>query len=147
MIEQAGRPSPRRNGKPRDRHGRGSRGPFVLAGPLAASAPRDKPRRDRFDELVLSLVNRHLKRWGEELGDVEFGTEDVPALPDDWEDDVPFGALVKGGPGEPTRIVVFRRPVEMRASTRVEQLSLVGEILIEQIAELLGRDPGEFSQP
>lgn len=94
---------------------------------------------------MLALVERHLQRWGKDLGDVEFGTEDVPDIPPDWDEDaVPFGALVKARPGRPARIVVFRRPVEMRAKTRLERLALVDEILIEHIAELIGRDPSEI---
>jgi hypothetical protein len=136
---------PVRPGPPRDRHGRGPRGPFALPGPLTATGPHGRARRDLFDELVLALVDRHLRRWGDELGAVEFGTEDVPQLPDDWDDEpVPFGALTRPRPGQPGRIVVFRRPVEMRAKTRLEQLALVNEILVEHIADLLGRQPGEI---
>ncbi len=40
--------------------------------------------------------------------------------------------------------MVFRRPVEMRAKTRLEQLALVNEVLVEHIADLLGRQPGEI---
>jgi zinicin-like metallopeptidase len=95
--------------------------------------------------MVLMLVDRHLKRWGSDLGDVEFGTEDVPEIPPDWGDEpVPFGALVKAKPGKPARIVVFRRPVEMRAKTRLERMALVNEILVEHIAELTGREPNEI---
>jgi hypothetical protein len=39
---------------------------------------------------------------------------------------------------------VFRRPVELRAKNRLERMALVNEILVEQIAELLGRDPGDI---
>lgn len=121
------------------------RGPFALAGPLSPAGPHVESRRDQFDDLVLALVDRHLRRWGSELEDVEFGTEDVPQLPDDWgEEPVPFGSMTRAKPGQPGRIVVFRRPVEMRAKTRLERLALVNEILIEHIADLLGRDAGEI---
>jgi hypothetical protein len=94
---------------------------------------------------VVALVDRHLRRWGDELRDIEFGTEDVPELPADWaEEPVPFGSLTRPRDDTPGRIVVFRRPVEMRAKTRLEQLALVNEILVEHIADLLGRDPGEI---
>ncbi len=102
-------------------------------------------RRDAFDQIVLALVDRHLKRWSAELGEVEFGTEDVPQIPDDWGDEpVPFGALTRPRPGKPGQIVVFRRPVELRAKTRLERMALVNEILVEHIADLLGRDPHEI---
>jgi len=94
---------------------------------------------------VLSLVERLVGRWEFELEDVEFGTEDVPQIPDEWTDEpVPFGSCVPAGAGAPARIVVFRRPVELRAATRVERTALVNEVLVEYIAELLGRDPSEI---
>jgi hypothetical protein len=134
-----------RTGSPRDRHGRGWRGPIALTGPLTPDGPRTPTRSEEFDEIVLLLVDRLLKRWGGELGAVEFGTEDVPEIPADWGDDpVPFGSLVKPKDGAPARIVVFRRPVEMRAKTRLERMALVNEILIEHVADLLGREPEEI---
>ncbi|MFY9913602.1 MAG: metallopeptidase family protein [Nocardioidaceae bacterium] len=136
----------KRRGSSRDRHGRGPRGPLVLPGPLSQSGPEARPsRREAFDELVLSLVERLAQRWESELDEVEFGTEDVPQIPDDWGDEpVPFGSYVAARSGQPARIVVFRRPVELRAATEAERTALVNEILIEHIAELLGRDPSEI---
>ena len=132
----------------RDRRGRGVRGPLVLPGPLSNDLPAARPtRREEFDELVLSLVDRLASRWEHELEDVEFGTEDVPQLPGTWEDEaVPFGSLVPARAGSPARIVLFRRPIEMRARTRLEQTALVNEVLVEHIAELLGRDASEIDE-
>lgn len=136
-----------RGGPPRDRHGRGSRGPFVLAGPLSGSVPHDVSRRAQFDDIVLGLVDGHLERWGKDLADVEFGIEDVPDIPPDWGDEpVPFGALTRAKTGAPARIIVFRRPVEMRAKTRIERVALVDEVLVENIAALLGKEPGEVGR-
>jgi hypothetical protein len=136
----------KRRGSVRDRHGRGQRGPIVLPGPLNPGGSEVRPtRRVEFDELVLSLVERLATRWESELEDVEFGTEDVPQIPDDWDDEpVPFGSCVPARTGSPARIVVFRRPVELRAATRLERTALVNEVLVEHIAELLGRDPSEI---
>lgn len=130
----------------RDRHGRGRRGPLSLPGPLSPRAPALRPRRrEDFDELVLSLVERLAERWRAELRDVEFGTEDVPQLPDGWTDDpVPLGSLVPATPRTPARIVLFRRPIELRARTRLERAGLVDEVLVEHIAALLGREPDEI---
>ncbi len=136
----------KREGSARDRRGRGLRGPMALPGPLSPRAPAVRPsRRDEFDDLVLSLVDRLSGRWQAELGVVEFGTEDVPQLPDDWTDEpVPFGSLIRGGPAGRHRIVLFRRPIELRAKTRLERAALVNEVLVEHIADLLGRDPSEI---
>jgi Zincin-like metallopeptidase len=136
----------RREGRARDRRGRGFRGPLALPGPLSPRGPEVRPtRRDDFDDLVLSLVERLSSRWEAELRLVEFGTEDVPELPDDWTDEpVPFGSLIRGGASRPHRIVLFRRPIELRAKSRLERASLVNEVLVEHIADLLGRDPSEI---
>ena len=118
----------------------------LCPGPLSPDGPEARPtRRAEFDDLVLSLVERLVARWESELEDVEFGTEDVPQIPDGWDDDpVPFGSCVPGRGDSPARIVVFRRPVELRATTRIERTALVNEVLVEYIAELLGRDPSEI---
>ncbi len=145
MTEVPGPVGPARDGSPRDRHGRGPRGPFVLAGPLSATVRNEPSRRAQFDEIVLGLVDRHLERWGAALADVEFGIEDVPDIPAGWGDEpVPFGALTRPKAGRPARIVVFRRPVEMRAKTRIERLALVNEVLVEHIADLLGKEPRDI---
>lgn len=120
---------------------------MVLPGPLS-------PRRDimgasartKFDDLVAGLVEGHLRRWPAELREVEIGTEDVPTVPPEWDDEVPFGALSAATPGQPARIVVFRRPIEMRAKAYGERAALVNEVLVWHIAELLGRDPDEIDQ-
>ena len=57
---------------------------------------------------------------------------------------VPFGSLVRGGPNRRTRIVLFRRPVELRARSRLERAALVNEVLVEHVADLLGRDPSDI---
>ncbi|MBA2698898.1 MAG: metallopeptidase family protein [Nocardioidaceae bacterium] len=134
-----------RRGSGRDRRGRGTRGPLALPGPLSPGAPSvSVDRREEFDSLVVSLVDRLAARWRSELHDVEFGTEDVPQLPDTWTDEpVPLGSLVRRTPQTPARIVVFRRPVELRATTRLERATLVNEVLVEHVAQLLGCEPDE----
>lgn len=134
-----------RLGSGRDRRGRGRRGPLALPGPLSPAAPSvTADRREEFDALVVSMVDRLAARWEKELHDVEFGTEDVPQLPETWHDEpVPLGSLVRANGETPTRIVVFRRPVELRAKTRLERAALVNEVLVEHVAQLLGREPDE----
>ncbi len=138
--------SGQRFGGCRERHGRGLRGPVCLPGPLSPQGARVHPsRRDDFDELVLSLVDRLAGRWEKELAGVEFGTEDAPQIPDDWgHEPVPLSSLVPAGARGPARIVLFRRPVELRAKTRFERTMLVHEVLVEQLATFLGRDPSEI---
>lgn len=139
-------PVGRRTGRAKNRHGRGHRGPLVLPGPLSPDARSNLPTpREAFDELTLSLVERLGTRWEKEWGQLDFGTEDVPQLPEDWTDEpVPLGALTQPKPGVAARIVVFRRPVELRAKTYLERTALVNEVLVEHLSQLLGRDPDEI---
>jgi hypothetical protein len=96
---------------------------------------------ERFDALVLDLVAELEERWADRLGLVEYAVEDAPQIPDDWRPDtIPLSSLVRGARGAPTRLVLFRRPIEHRAETRLELEALVLTVLVEQVAELLGID-------
>ena len=64
-------------------------------------------------------------------------------VPDDWDaDTVPLASLVRGTGGRPTRLVLFRRPIELRADTRGDLSAMVHTVLVEQVSELLGRPRG-----
>jgi len=118
---------------------------MVLAGPLSVNPPLGPDRAQQFDDLVVSLVERLAGQWEDELRGVEFGTEDVPQIPEGWlAEPAPLGLLVRARAREPTRIVLFRRPIELRAPTRLERAALVREVLVEHIAELLGREADEI---
>ena len=65
-------------------------------------------------------------------------------VPDDWDaDTVPLASLVRGSGGDPTRLVLFRRPIEHRCETRTELEALLLTVVVEQVAELLGIDADE----
>jgi predicted Zn-dependent protease with MMP-like domain len=81
------------------------------------------------------------RRWQAHLGLVEYAVEDTPMLPDDWDaDSVPLSSLIRGSGTKPTRLVLFRRPIEHRCNGREELEALVLTVVVEQIAELLGID-------
>jgi hypothetical protein len=66
-------------------------------------------------------------------------------VPDDWSaDTVPLATLVRGTSTSPTRLVLFRRPIELRAETRSDLSAMVLTVLVEQVSELLGRPPEEI---
>ena len=124
----------------RDRRGRGMRGPGVM--PARLGEPALRTARERFDDLVLDIVTEVDERWQERLGLVEYAVEDAPMLPDDWGDDtVPLSSLVRGTGGHPTRLVLFRRPIEHRCESRDDLEAMVLTIVVEQVAELLGLPP------
>ncbi|MGH3371503.1 MAG: metallopeptidase family protein [Nocardioidaceae bacterium] len=122
------------------------RGPAVLPGPISPSGvPLTRSPRETFDETALGVVHDLEERWHDELGLVEFAVEEVPLPPDDWTTEaVPLASLVRGSGATPTRIVLFRRPIELRCETRSDLAALVQTVLVEQVSELLGRPPEEI---
>lgn len=121
------------------------RGPDLLPGPLAPTGvPAARSPRAAFDALVLGVVAELEARWHEELGLVEFAVEETPMVPDDWDaDTVPLASLVRGTGGRATRLVLFRKPIELRSETRADLSAMVLTVLVEQVSELLGRPPDE----
>jgi predicted Zn-dependent protease with MMP-like domain len=62
-------------------------------------------------------------------------------VPDDWTPaTVPLSSLVRATGAEPTRLVLFRRPIEHRCESRSELEAMVLTVVVEQVAELLGID-------
>jgi predicted Zn-dependent protease with MMP-like domain len=122
------------------------RGPAVIPGPVTpAGAPRTRSNRDRFDAIVLDVVDALERRWADDLGLVEFAVEETPLLPEDWASaTVPLASVVRGKGTDPTRLVLFRRPIELRAETQADLGALILTVLVEQVSELLGRRPEEI---
>lgn len=119
------------------------RGPGIV--PRDPGVSERPTRRERFDRLVLDIVTQIDDRWQRELGLVEYAVEDTPLLPDDWgEETVPLSSLIRGTGSEPTRLVLFRRPIEHRCESRAELDALVLTLVVEQVAELLGLAPEEI---
>ncbi len=114
------------------------RGPAVM--PRRPGRPERPTPRERFDALVLEVVTAIDARWSARLGLVEYAVEDTPLVPDDWEGTVPLSSLVRGSGAQPTRLVLFRRPIEHRCETRSDLEALVLTLVVEQVAELLGID-------
>lgn len=126
----------------RDRRGRGMRGPGVL--PATPGRPELRTARERFDDLALGIVTEIDARWQDRLGLVEYAVEDTPQIPDDWSSTtVPLSSLVRGSGATPTRLVLFRRPIEHRCENRTDLEAMVLTVVVEQVAELLGIDAAE----
>ena len=157
----------RRSRRRRDRHGRGLRGALlpttVPVGGRLSRVPAARTRAERFDDLVLDAVEHLEERWSAQLAEVEFAVEDVPAVPlgedaaldaDVVADEtaggaVPLGRLLPGdtdghGLRTPPRVVVYRRPLEARAADRLDLADLVHDVVLDQVARLLGVDPDEL---
>lgn len=154
----------------RDRRGRGLRGrlvpPSVCIGDRDVPVPLSQTRGEHFDDLVLDAVEHLEEHWGRHLDGVEFAVEDVPVLPVDGEQAygehvladetaggaVPLGRLLEPtvderGQSSPARIVIYRRPLEARAVDRLDLADLVHDVVVDQVARLLGIDPDELDPP
>ncbi len=109
-----------------------------MRGPVAPpQVPLSASRADTFRDLVQDSVERLERRWPQ-LAEVDFMVLDVPVAA---EDSVPLGSALSAAKGRPAQIVVYRRPVEIRTKGRDERALLVHEVVVEQVAELLGLSP------
>ncbi|MCT2593603.1 metallopeptidase family protein [Streptomyces sp. N2-109] len=127
-------PRPRR----RDRHGRGMRGPVA-----PPQVPLVTSRAETFDDLVRDSADRLERHWPQ-LAGVDFAVQEVPRMDDAEPDDsgiVPLGRVVPAHSDRPDCVIVYRRPVEIRTKNRDERALLVHEVVVEQVAELLGLSP------
>ncbi|GGX17048.1 hypothetical protein GCM10010297_42950 [Streptomyces malachitofuscus] len=126
-----------------------------MRGPIAPpQVPLAASRAETFADLVQDSVERLERRWPQ-LADIDFLVLDVPRLDGagagagmgvgvgvGWSDEVvPLGGTVAARDGRPARVVIYRRPVEIRTKGRDERAALVHEVVVEQVAELLGLTP------
>jgi predicted Zn-dependent protease with MMP-like domain len=117
--------------------------------------PLHRSRADQFDQLVLDAVQRLEKRWERELRGMEFAVEDVPSLQAQGGEryggqrsgaggagpQVPLARAFPPAAGMPARVVLYRRPIETRAPDRLARAALVHDVVVEQVADLLGLEP------
>lgn len=140
----------------RDRRGRGLRTPL-----LPADLPASRTRAERFDQAVLEAVADLEVRWPGRMETLEFAVDEVPAVPPQGQEMASNEVVLDGGVplarflppgmdtrGRPTkaRIVVYRRPLEVRSGDAGELGDLVTEVLAELLADVLG-DPDDEDGP
>ncbi len=123
----------------RDRHGRGPRGPLV-----PSRLPGAATRADRFADLVVRAVARLEPRWRGRLSAVEVEVLEVPVGLDPDAAPLPLAAHRAPTSGSPAVVVVYRRPVELRAGEHLERIDLVRDLVAEELAALLGTDPASL---
>ncbi|MEU2227114.1 metallopeptidase family protein [Streptomyces sp. NPDC012751] len=118
-----------------------------MRGPIAPpQVPLAASRAEVFADLVQDSVERLERHWPQ-LADIDFLVLEVPRLDGRgeqaaWADGtVPLGGTLPAQDGRRARVVVYRRPVEIRTKGRDERAALVHEVVVEQVAELLGLTP------
>lgn len=126
----------------RDRHERGMRGPVALPNRhTGAAVPvrRHTSAADFFTECVTDAVELIERDCPEALTQVEIGIADVPEREPRWAGDrALLAAAAQAAVGEPTRVVVFRRPLEHRADGRRDLRRLVYRTIVEQLSAVTG---------
>ncbi|MEK0127713.1 metallopeptidase family protein [Corynebacterium marquesiae] len=138
----------------RDRHGHGMRGPL-----LPQQTPRYRSAREHFDMAVLEAYAPIQNAFAPQLRGLDLAVDTIPrmrlspdmtVLPDEIIADgpVPLGRVVPAGvdsEGQPTRarLVIFRMPIEQRASTSSERSELLGTVITALVANYLNLDPEE----
>ncbi|MCU1643665.1 MAG: hypothetical protein JWN03_3940 [Nocardia sp.] len=125
---------------------------------LPPTVPARRTRGQQFDRLVLEAFAPLESRWHDQLTKLDIAVDDVPKIrplhPDSvtWPDEVvadgpvPLSRLIPAGVdryGQATRarVVLFRKPLELRAGDPDDLVDLLREVLVQQIATYLGVDP------
>lgn len=128
----------------RDRHSRGLRGPV-----LPHNVPSYESRREIFNNLVKTAIEEIDERIGEKLkgslASVEFSVDQIP---NDIElknrkTSVPLGRNEASGPTKPAKIVLYRRPIELRGTDEESLGRIIRDVLAENIGALVGMNPND----
>lgn len=115
-----------------------------MRGPVALGTPgRRQPRinpspADFFADCVETSLARLNRIAPEVLQSVDLGIEEVPTLRRD-EEYVPLAAAIEATQDRPARVVIYRRPLEHRATSRRHLRRLVHRTVVEQLAALTAR--------
>lgn len=106
---------------------------------------------DRFDRIATTAVEHVEHRWREQLASVEFAVDLVPSGEVDPSNPAMDGAIESAGvllaqilPGKgraPTHIVLYRKPIELRARGMEDLEDLVHDVVVQVIANYLGLEP------
>jgi predicted Zn-dependent protease with MMP-like domain len=114
-----------------------------MRGPLVPSdLPLGRTRAEGFEDLVIDAVERIERRWEDAMASVQVVIEDVPPEPEQGDEvAVPLGRAEPAAPGRSAALVVYRRPIEGRSAPGPARAALVLDVVIEEVADLLGLEP------
>ena len=107
-------------------------------------------RADSFDACVAVAADRLRRHVGAGSGRRrDRGRGECRCCPADWDREVPLSAhlpahRLSAHRRHPARVVVYRLPVGARVRGRVETVAFVLDLLVEEVADLIGRDPDEL---
>ena len=119
----------------RDRHERGLHGPLL---------PHSAPFHENPDQFFVRQMDIALTEYGQRLDDqfklISFGVESVPSDRDFVLSNgvVPLGRIERCNPNV---IVVYQRPIEVRATNKYLVIRVLRDVLAELISRLLNIEP------
>lgn len=120
----------------RDRHGRGIRGPLAPKG-----SPLNVSRAQRFDTFVLEAFER-IEARHPAAGVLDVVVADVPPKPAPNDGGrIQLGHTEPATRDRPARVVVHRRPIEVRCDGALELGAVIADVVAELVAESLGLAP------
>jgi predicted Zn-dependent protease with MMP-like domain len=104
---------------------------------------------ERFDRLAGDAVEHVEHRWREQLSQVEFAVDLVPST--DTEDTtdgeiesagVPLARIIPAQGRHRAHIVLYRKPLELRARDMEDLEDLLHDVVVQVVANYLGLEPG-----
>jgi len=101
-------------------------------------------RAERFGDLVIEAVDRLQPRWRETLESVEVEVRTAPDPRRSRSDEVVLAEHQGARSGRTATLVVYRHPVEIRAPDHISLVSLIRDLVAEQLAEVLGTTPSDI---
>ena len=124
-------------GVKRDRHDRGLRGPA-----LPHSAPFHQSSDQFFVREMRDAVEDLDARLGTMLSSIKFALEEIPNKRDLTfaSGHVPLGRIDQGNP---TTIVLYQRPIEMRSPTKELLQRIMRDVLAELVSLVTGLRPDD----
>ena len=68
---------------------------------------------------------------------MQFAVEDVPGELTEDPTELALGTVLTSVDGKSTRVVVYRRPIELRSKGRLETADVVMDVLVAELVTLL----------
>ncbi len=107
---------------------------------------RRPSRAEFFTSCVEDAVQRIEEKRPGSFASVRIGIEEVPLLRSNWTGDrVPMSAGLEASRNRKATLVLYQRPLELRAQTRSELHQLVHRTIVEQLSAILAMPPEDFS--
>lgn len=103
-------------------------------------------RTELFTECVRLAVEQVEQRCPDALYGVRIAVDDVPTVTPATLA-VPLALAVEPQDGQPAHVILYRRPLELRATSRSALRRLVHRVLVEQLASVTARSLTELGGP